>query len=49
MLVSPDSAGSDPGRARVVFVGGVLSSFFRQNFPRVYSYVYIDIHVTYFT
>ena len=41
MLVSPDSAGGDPGRARVVSLGGVLFSFFRQNFPRVNSYVYI--------
>ena len=39
MLVSPDYAGGDPGLARVVFLGGVLFSFFRQNFPRVYSFV----------
>ena len=39
MLVSPDSAGGDPGRARVVSLGGVLFLYFRQRFPRVYSYV----------
>ena len=47
MLVFPDSAGRNPGRARVVFLGGVLFSFFRQIFPRLYSYVYIDIHLRY--
>ena len=40
MLVSADSAGGDPGRARVLFLGGMLFSFSHQNFPCVYSYVY---------
>ena len=41
MLVSPDSAGGDPGSARVVFLGGVLFSFFRQKFP---TCLFVRIH-----
>ena len=38
MLAFPDSAGGDPARARAISLGGVLFTFFRKEFPRVYSY-----------